>query len=131
MSTSGSSSRTRPNLAERLRYLVGRPLPESMRDWVRNDVTGPGHLRRYFIRGILPLIPIFVAFAFVPGPILVRAGMIALLLLPLVYFQIALMRIYRRHLLLTNGLDPEMVDAARARRRDSTRSEYESIYRRE
>ncbi|AZG48552.1 DUF5313 family protein [Gordonia insulae] len=122
-------SDTRPDLLQRLRYLAGTPLPESMREWVRHDVTGPGHLRRYLIRGVVPVIPILVVFAFIPGPPIVRICMILLLLLPLIYFQIALIKIYRRHLLLTNGLDPELLNSKRDKRRATTRSDYENIYR--
>ncbi|MBD0022735.1 MULTISPECIES: DUF5313 family protein [Gordonia] len=124
-------SRTEPSLIQRVKYLLGRPLPDEMREWVRNDVTGPGAARRYFMRGIVPLIPILIAFAFVPGPVIIRLCMMLLLLLPLLYFQFALIKVYRRHLLSTNGLDPELINATRDRRRDSTRSEYESIYRRD
>ena len=124
-------SRTSPSLFQRLRYLAGQPLPPEMPDWVRADVTGPGHARRYLTRGLIPLIPILIAFYFVPGPLIYRLCMMALLLIPLIYFQIALIRIYRRHLLATNGLDPDMLNAKRDKKRKETKSEYESIYRRD
>ncbi len=120
---------TTPNLLQVAKYLLGRPLPESMRDWVVRDVTGKGSGRRYVIRGVLPFLPILLAFAlFVPGPFVYRIGMIALLLIPLIYFEIALMGIYRRHLLTTNGLDGELVNVKRRARREVTRSEYEANY---
>lgn len=119
----------KPNLFQIVRYLLGRPLPESMRDWVIGDVTGPGSTRRFIIRGVLPFLPILLAFAiFVPGPFVYRIGMIALLLIPLVYFEIALMSIYRRHLLTTNGLDGDLVDVKRRARREITKNEYEANY---
>ncbi len=127
----GGMSATQPSLIQRVKYLLGRPLPDGMREWVRNDVVGPGNARRYFIRGILPLIPILLAFAFVPGPLIIRLCMMLLLLLPLIYFQFALMRVYRRHLLHSNGLDPDLVNESRDRRKADTRSEYENIYRRD
>lgn len=124
-----STPATKPNPFQIVKYLLGRPLPESMRDWVVRDVTGPGSRRRYIIRGVLPFVPILLAFAlFVPGPFVYRIGMIALLLIPLVYFEIALMSIYRRHLLTSNGLDGDLLDVKRDARRALTRSEYEANY---
>ncbi|WP_207840145.1 DUF5313 family protein [Williamsia soli] len=123
------STRRTPNPLQVITYLMGRPLPESMRDWVVRDVTGPGSRRRYLIRGVLPFLPILLAFAlFVPGPFVYRIGMIALLLVPLVYFEIALMSIYRRHLLTSNGLDGNLIDVKRQARRDVTKTEYEANY---
>ena len=127
----GGMSAPSPSLIQRLKYLLGRPLTEGIREWVRNDVVGPGNARRYFIRGLLPLIPILIVFAFVPGPLFIRLCMILLLLLPLIYFQIALMRVYRRHLLHSNGLDPDLINESRDRRKADTRSEYEKLYRRD
>ncbi len=123
-----SQPHTRPTPGGFIRYLGGRPLPESMREWVLNDVVGPGHTRRYITRGVLPLVPILIAFSFIPAPPIYRVCMIALLLIPLVYFQIALTPFYRRHLLLTNGLDPEMVSEKKQRRREATKADYDAIY---
>ncbi|MCZ4553896.1 DUF5313 family protein [Gordonia rubripertincta] len=123
------STRSTPSPLQVVKYLLGRPLPVSMRDWVVRDVTGPGSRRRYIIRGVLPFVPILLAFALlVPGPFVYRIGMIALLLIPLVYFEIALMSIYRRHLLTSNGLDGSLIDVKRQARREVTRSEYEANY---
>lgn len=123
-----SASRT-PNPLQVVKYLLGVPLPESMRDWVVLDVTGPGSRRRYLIRGVVPFLPIFLAFAvFVPGPVVYRIGMITLLLIPLVYFEIALMSVYRRHLLTSNGLDGDLIGVKRQARREVIKSEYEANY---
>ncbi len=99
-----------------------------MRDWVHNDVVGPGYTRRYITRGVLPLLPILIAFGFIPTPLIYRVCMIALLLIPLIYFQIALTPFYRRHLLLTNGLDPDLVSARKQRRKAETKADYDAIY---
>jgi hypothetical protein len=125
---SAATVRVTPTVFQKAKYLLGRPLPESMRDWVVRDVTGPGSARRYVLRGVIPFVPIFIAFAFVPGPVIYRMGMIALLLIPLVYFEIALMGIYRRHLLTTNGLDGDLIGAKRRARRAVTKDEYEANY---
>ncbi|MFM9377377.1 DUF5313 family protein [Gordonia sp. VNK21] len=121
-------SENRPGPMQRVGYLLGRPLPESMRDWVARDVTGPGNLRRYLVRGLIPFVPIAVGLAFIPGPPLIRVLMILLLLIPLVYFQLALSPIYRRHLLRNNGLDPALADKVKIERISATAQDYRARY---
>jgi hypothetical protein len=53
------------------------------------------------------------------------ASMMALLFLPLTYFTIALMNVYRRHRLIKHGLDPELAQIASNRRSASVREDYE------
>ncbi|MFD4292439.1 DUF5313 family protein [Rhodococcus sp. NPDC058505] len=66
----------------------------------------------------------------IPGPWIIRIGMVLLLFLPFVYFLFALKRIYLRHRLVSHGLDPELLDAHRQQRLDAERDDYESRYRR-
>ncbi|MFC4606185.1 DUF5313 family protein [Rhodococcus kronopolitis] len=116
----------KPNLGQYLRYLVGGVLPESMQDWVRNDLVGRGAMTRYVLRFTIPLIPLFAAFyLLIPGERWIPLAMMALLLFPVLYFAIALMNIYRRHRLLAHGLDPELLDAKAQRRVEATRDDYE------
>jgi len=122
-------SDTKPGPLKKIGYLLGRPLPESMRDWVANDITGPGHVRRYLLRGLIPFVPIAVGLSFLPAPWLIRVLMILLLAIPLVYFQVALMNIYRRHLLYNNGLDPKLADKVKIERVSNTAQDYQSRYR--
>lgn len=95
-----------------------------MREWVKEDLTGPGHIRRYFIRGIIPVIPLFIVFLLIPGTAYMRVGMIVLLLIPFLYFQIALSSVYRKHLLVNNGLDPKLLNKVQIQRADAARDEY-------
>ncbi|MCK0438290.1 DUF5313 domain-containing protein [Gordonia alkaliphila] len=118
-------SATRPGPLQRIGYLLGRRLPPEMSDWVRKDITGRGHVVRYLLRGFIPFLPIAIGLCFVPGSWMVRAGMILLLAIPLLYFQLALMNIYRRHLLRNNGLDPKLADKVTIVRL----SEAEALYR--
>ncbi len=39
---SNDTARTRPNFLQYIGYCYGRRLPDSMRDWVRNDLAGKG-----------------------------------------------------------------------------------------
>lgn len=117
-------STDRPGLLQKVGYLLGRPLPESMREWVKEDLTGPGHARRYFIRGLVPVIPLFIVFLLIPGTMYMRLGMIVLLLIPFLYFQVALSGVYRRHLLVNNGLDPKLANKVQVQRADEARAQY-------
>lgn len=116
-----------PSFGRYLGYLIGRTLPDSMQDWVRNDLVGPGSSVRYVLRFTLPLIPIFVAFyLLIPGERWIPLAMMALLLLPVLYFAVALMNIYRRHRLAAHGLDPDLLGERAHRRAARTRDDYES-----
>ena len=43
---SDDAGRRRPNALQYIAYSYGRVLPESMRDWVRNDLAGKGATAR-------------------------------------------------------------------------------------
>ncbi|MFF0818576.1 DUF5313 family protein [Rhodococcus sp. NPDC003318] len=117
----------KPTFTQYVGYVFGRTLPDSMQDWVQSDLVGPGASIRYVLRFTLPLIPIFVAFyLLIPGERWIPLAMMALLLLPVLYFAIALMNIYRRHRLLAHGLDPELLNERAQRRAARTRDDYES-----
>ncbi|WP_194816671.1 DUF5313 family protein [Nocardia sp. XZ_19_385] len=119
------TERTTPTFTQRIGYICGRTLPPSMSDWVRDDLTGPGATRRYLTRFLLPIVPVLCIFLLVPGPKWVGLGMMALLYLPLVYFTIALLYVYRRHRLIKHGLDPELADSDARARNESDRLDYE------
>lgn len=116
---------TGPNLWQRLRYIGGATLPPSMADWVLRDLTGPGATRRYLLRFLLPVLPVMCLFLLVPGPLWMGLSMMALLYLPLIYFTIALVYVYRRHRLVSHGLDPELAVSAQQRRAEAERAAYE------
>lgn len=96
-----------------------------MGDWVRNDLLGPGATMRYLARFVLPAFLLLLVFLLIPGPIWIPLAMIALLVIPLIYFSLALMSIYQRHRLRMHGLDPDLVGERAQRRADQVRSEYE------
>jgi hypothetical protein len=119
-----------PNLWQRVRYITGGTLPPSMSDWVLADLTGPGATRRYLMRFLLPVLPVLCLFLLVPGPLWIGLSMMALLYLPLVYFTVALVYVYRRHRLVSHGFDPELANEAERRRADAERVAYESRHHR-
>lgn len=121
---------SKPGAWQRIRYIFGGTLPPSMSDWVLEDLTGPGATRRYLMRFLLPVLPVLCLFLLTPGPLWIGLSMMALLYLPLVYFTVALVYVYRRHRLVSHGFDPELARAAERRRADADRIAYESRHQR-
>ncbi|MFC4127683.1 DUF5313 family protein [Nocardia rhizosphaerae] len=123
-------TRTTPTLWQRLRYLTGATLPPSMSDWVLADLTGPGATRRYLLRFLVPVLPVLCLFLLVPGPLWMGLSMMALLYIPLIYFTVALTYVYRRHRLVSHGLDPALADAEEQARAEAERAAYEARHQR-
>ncbi|QIS21644.1 DUF5313 family protein [Nocardia terpenica] len=119
------TERTTPTLRQRFRYVCGGTLPSSMSAWVINDITGPGAARRYLARILIPIIAPLCLFLLIPGPLWMGLAMMALLYLPLIYFTIALMYVYRRARLAKHGLDPALADARERRRAAAEHEAYE------
>lgn len=105
--------------------MFGRTLPTEMREWVRDDIVGPGAARRYLLRWNLPLIPFLLLFLLIPGPVWMPLSMMLLLLLPWIYFSVALMPIWQRHRLQQHGFDPALLSAKARARADRERADYE------
>ncbi|CAN5850947.1 DUF5313 domain-containing protein [soil metagenome] len=106
------SARTKPNLFQLIGYCyASRRLPDSMLDWVRNDLAGPGATRRVMFRVFIPAFLILSPFWFIPTTLYVHLAMTVPILIPFVYFSHALNKIWRRHMLRVHGLDPGLVDA--------------------
>lgn len=118
-----------PTARQRLGYVLGRTLPTQLHPWVIADTTGPGATLRYATRCLIPLIPILAGLLLIPGPWIIRTGMVLLLFLPFVYFLLALKNIYLRHRLVSHGLDPRRLNATKQRRLDQEQASYESRYR--
>ncbi|MBL1080030.1 DUF5313 family protein [Nocardia sp. 2] len=119
------TERSTPTFAQRVRYIAGGTLPVSMSQWVIRDLTGPGAARRYLLRFLVPIFPPLCLFLLVPGPLWMGAGMMALLYLPLIYFTVALMYVYRRARLVKHGLDPALADHRERERAAADRAAYE------
>ncbi|MEV0296669.1 DUF5313 family protein [Nocardia sp. NPDC050710] len=114
-----------PTPTQRVGYIWGRTLPASMSGWVLADLTGPGATRRYLTRILVPILPVLCVFLLLPGPLWMGLAMMALLYIPLIYFTVALMYVYRRHRLIKHGLDPALADADARRRDEADRLDYE------
>ena len=51
---SNDRGRRRPNILGYIAYCYGRVLPDSMQDWVHNDLAGKGAVTRTIIRAAIP-----------------------------------------------------------------------------
>src|SRR5437588_10668978 len=114
---SNNTAQRRPNAVQYVRYCYGRRLPDSMRDWVRNDLAGKGATRRMMGRVAVPAVLVLAPFWLIPTTLVVHLSMTLPILIPFVYFSHALNKVWRRHMLAVHGLDPELVEE-RARERD-------------
>ena len=98
-------ARTTPTPVQRIRYICGQSLPAPLTDWVLADLTGPGATRRYLLRFLVPVIAPLCLLLLLPGPLWMHLSMMGLLYIPLVYFTVALLYVYRRHRLIQHGLE--------------------------
>lgn len=113
---STKTGRTRPNAWEYIGYSYGRRLPDSMRDWVRQDLAGKGATIRMMLRVAVPAVLVLAPFWFIPASLYVHSEMTLPILIPFVYFSHALNKVWRRHMLRQHGLDPGLVDAIKRKK---------------
>src|ERR1700761_1929851 len=100
----------RPNVWQYIGYSYGRRLPDSMQEWVREDLAGKGATIRMMIRVFVPAFLILIPFWFIPTTLEVHLSMTLPILIPFVYFSHALNKVWRRHMLQVHGLNPNLVD---------------------
>jgi hypothetical protein len=105
-----SAERTKPNLWQYIGYCYGRRLPDSMKQWVADDLAGKGATLRLIVRWFVPAFLILLPFWFIPTTLDVHLSMTVPILIPFVYFSHALNKVWRRHMLRKHGLDPSLVD---------------------
>ena len=115
---STDTTRRTPSVLQYIAYSYGKVLPASMRDWVRNDLTGKGATRRTMIRVAIPALLILAPFWLIPASLYVHMEMTLPIFIMFVLFSHALNKVWRRHRLRQHGLDPNLVDE-RARKRDA------------
>lgn len=108
-----NAGRTRPNALEYITYCYGRRLPDSMRDWVRQDLAGPGAVRRMMTRMFIPVFLVLAPFWLIDTTLYVKISMTVPILVWAVLFSHALNKVWRRHRLRVHKLDPNLVDEIR------------------
>jgi Flp pilus assembly protein TadB len=119
----------RPGALRYVAYSFGRKLPDGMRDWVRNDLTGEHALARHLFRSMVPFLPVFVAGLLVPGPLVLRVACVLLALILALIYSFAFMDMNRRRRLSQHGFPEDLENARKARRRNDSRQQYEQHYR--
>lgn len=113
---SNNTGRHRPSAFQYIGYCYGRALPDSMRDWVRNDLGGKGATTRTMIRWAIPAVVVLVPFWFIPTTFVVHLSMTLPIFAPYVMFSHALDKMWRRHRLCQHGLDPDLTDEYKRKR---------------
>src|SRR6201986_1418695 len=126
--TTMSDNVARPNAFKFIRYCCGGRLPDSMRDWVRNDLAGKGATGRMMRRVAVPAVLVLAPFWLIPTTLDVHLSMTLPILIPFVYFSHALNKVWLRHLLQVHGMDPNLVDAQRSKRDEQMRRSYIERY---
>jgi hypothetical protein len=107
---SNDTPRTKPNLWQYITYCYGRRLPDSMRDWVREDLAGKGATMRTMVRAAIPALIVLSPFWFIPMSLYLHLSTTLPIFIPFVLFSHALNKVYRRHRLRQHGLDPALAD---------------------
>ncbi|NLU83216.1 DUF5313 family protein [Rhodococcus sp. HNM0569] len=121
--------RKRPNPLQWIAYTFGRPLPASMQDWVRNDLTGDWAVPRHLIRSMVPFLPVFAAFLLFPGPLALRGAMILLGVLLALFYSLAYMAQNRARRLERHGLPGDLENPRKKSAHDAERRAYEARHR--
>ena len=106
----------RPNAIQYLGYVFGRRLPVEFRDWVRNDLAGPGAIRRHMLRYAIPPLLILAPFWLLPASLYVHLEMTAPIYIWALLMSLALNKIWRRYRLAQHDLDPNLVDVIKHKR---------------
>jgi hypothetical protein len=122
------TARTKPNLWQYIGYCYGRRLPDSMRDWVREDLAGKGATMRMMLRVFVPAFVILAPFWFIPTTLDVHLSMTLPILIPFVYFSHALNKVWRRHMLRKHGLDPGLADELKRKKEAHIHEAYIAKY---
>ncbi len=119
-----------PTARQWISYNLGGTLPADLNPWVHHDLLGRGSAVRHVLRFTIPLVPLLLLFLLFPGPVWLPLLMMSLILLPVLYFALGLMNVYRGFRLRQHG----MADDPAERKREGTeekRREYEARFGRE
>lgn len=123
-----SNTQNRPNPWQWIGYSVGRTLPPSMRDWVRNDLTGDRAVPRHLLRSMVPFLPLFAAGFLLPGPLALRGAVVLLGLLLALFYSAAYMEPNRQRRLERHGLPKDLQNPRKAQQFAVEQARYESLY---
>lgn len=106
----------RPTPLQYVAYSYGKRLPDSMRNWVAEDLAGEGAVRRHMIRMAIPPLVVLAPLWLLPASLYVHMEMTAPIYIWAILMSLALNKIWRRHRLAQHGLDPNLVDALKRKK---------------
>lgn len=118
----------RPNPWQYIGYAYGRRLPDSMRDWVGNDLADRGAVRRHMIRWAIPPLLVLAPFWLLPASVYVHTEMTVPLYVWSLLISLALNKVWRRHRLAQHGLDPNAVDVLKNEKQAKMHEDYARRY---
>ena len=117
-----------PSPIQYVAYSYGRRLPDSMRDWVANDLAGQGAVRRHLIRFAIPPLLFLAPFWLVPASLYVHLEMTAPIYIWSVLMSLALNKIWRRHRLAVHGLSANLIDDVKRKKDAHIHEDYARRY---
>ena len=120
---------TRPG---HLRYIadgVGRPLPESIGDRIRNDLTGSAATPGHHIRPMILFLAVYAGVALLlPGSLALRAAALVLAVLSALVDSFAFMAMNTRRRPAQHYLPENLEKARTAPRHEHEQEQYERTY---
>lgn len=99
-----------PKFWQRITYAYGHRLPDHLQDWVREDLTGEGAVRRHMIRYAIPPIFVLAPLWLLPASIYVHSEMTLPIYFWALVMAFVLNKVWRRYRLSQHGLDPDLID---------------------
>jgi hypothetical protein len=118
----------KPNPWQYIAYSYGRCLPDSMRNWVANDLAGPGAVRRHMLRWAIPPLLVLAPFWLLPASLYVHTEMTLPLYIWALLISLAMNKVWRRHRLAQHGLDPNLVDVIKREKDAKMHEDYARRY---
>ncbi|WP_299563170.1 DUF5313 domain-containing protein [uncultured Mycolicibacterium sp.] len=114
----------KPNLWQYILYSYGKRLPDSMRDWVANDLTGPGAIRRHVLRMAIPPIFVLAPLWLLPASLYVHMEMTVPIYIWAILMSVALNKVWRRHRLAQHGIPPKLIDDVERQKKARMHEDY-------
>jgi hypothetical protein len=99
-----------PTFWQRITYSYGRRLPDHLREWVRQDLTDDGAVRRHMIRYAIPPIFVLAPLWLLPASVYVHSEMTLPIYFWALVMAFVLNKVWRRYRLSQHGLDPNLID---------------------
>ncbi|MFT4087064.1 MAG: DUF5313 family protein [Gordonia sp. (in: high G+C Gram-positive bacteria)] len=119
----------RPNPVQWIAYAYGAKLPDSLHEWVANDLMGRTATPRHLIRTQICFVPIYLALYFgFPGVWWLRALMVLLGASLAFIFSISYMDQNRVRRLQKHGLGNSPKTFRQQAEAESMKQQYEAIY---